>query len=399
MKIAILSDPNNFHTQKWAGALMKQGAEVVVFSFDTYRGKELQAVQLKPTFRLGKPYSYLSYVYGGESLSHALKAHKIDLVNALNVTPFGVWGAKSGARPLVLSAFGADILEYPPRKEKNTLLAQRSWANIEGKKYGLNALKASILNPYFKKQVASALKAADIITGDNQYLVDCMRSWFGVPKEKSRLLRWGVEPALLEASPTALTQLREKFGIQSGQKVILSPRGAKAIYQADIILESFERLLKKSTPGWKFILLSAGYEVSSSLREKAKQMMKAYPNFNFVEEVLPRETVSQLWNLVDIFISAPIYDGYSASLAEGRYAGAIPVVNRIPANEELLSDGENALFVEPFSSSHLSTVLQNAMNNLQQLKSTFVQPNQAWIKAHSILDRNAAEFMEWIQKI
>lgn len=394
MHIGILNDPNNFHTQKWAGALQAQGARVTVFSYDQDMDSGLSTVQVKPPAG-GQRFNYRSYLRGGPQLRAALERAQVDLINPLNMTPFGVWAAKSGFHPCISSAMGADILEYPPRTSRN--LQARAWANPNGRTDLPFRLKAGLRRWYFRKQVRKALEHADLITGDNQYLVDKMREWFSVPSEKSRLLRWGVEPELFQTNPTELAQIKSYFRIPGDCPVVLSPRGAKAIYQSDTILQAFQALLKKGSKA-HFIMLGAGYQVSRKVAEQAFALEKQFSNFVFIQAALPRETIYQLWNLVDVFISAPVYDGYSAALAEGRYIGAIPVVNAIPANLELISHSQNGWIVEPFSVGQLSSDLASIIQQASLLKQKFAAPNHKWIQEHSLLDKNAAVFMSWAEQ-
>lgn len=394
MRIAILSDPNNFHTQKWAKALENAGADVVVMSFDTYEGSDLMAIQLKPPIGRNGKYSYLDYLRGGKVLNAALKTYKIDVLNPLNITPFGVWAMQSRFKPVIACAFGADILEYPPKSEITEILATRGWdaqdLNVNGSKKWIQSLKRR----YYRKKVAEALQYADLITGDNQFLVDCMANWFAVPPSKLRLLRWGVEPELFDITDDEKEALKKRFGIQAGQKVVLSPRGAKPLYQADIILNAFELALHQHPSNVKFIMLGAGYLISSSVSQKAEKMMKSFPNFLFVPEVLARETLYGLWNFVDIFISAPIYDGYSAALAEGRYIGAIPIVNPIPAHEELIIHNQNGWISTPFTSEQVAKDLDFILENISSIKPKFALENRKWILAESLMHKNALTFLQ-----
>lgn len=399
MHIAVLSDPNNFHTQKWAHALRRAGAEVTIFHFNRYAGGDLKCVQVRPPYSYRGRFSYFSYLQGGKVLADALQQHGIDVVNALNVTPFGVWAMQTEFHPLIISALGADILEYPPAGEGSPVLEFRSWANVDGSHTWIRRKRHSLARKFFRARVARALAAGDLITGDNQYLVNCMRNWFGVPPNKSRLLRWGVETELFEVDAAHLATLRTRFGIQADSTVIFSPRGAKAIYQGDIIVQAFERLLAEGRQDVHCIMLSAGYEISRATAEAARKLMTAHHNFVFIEEALPREDVYALWNLVDIFISAPIYDGYSASVAEGRYIGAVPVLNDIPANRELFEHDVNGWFCDPFEAETLARDLQMLLKNLPERKEKFAQHNRPWIEQHSLVLENARTFIAWAEQL
>ena len=394
MHIGLLNDPNNFHTQKWGKALSEAGAKVTVFSLDEDRGG------LLPSVKIGSgDYSYRTYLRSGPQLKEALENAGVDLINALNITPFGVWASRSGFRPVIASAMGADILEYPPRGVASPNLDLRHWENTDGRNRPVTRFKGRLKRQYFRRKVAGALGSADLITGDNQVLVDAIKNWFGIPPDKVRLLRWGIEPGLLAPQPDRIAELRKRFGIQEGHRLVLSPRGAKPIYQADIILEAFAQLLAKGVKDHHFMMLSAGYGISPEVDALAAKLEAAHANFTFVRDKMPREEVSQLWHLTDVFISAPVYDGYSAALAEGRYTGAIPVVNAIPGNQELIRHGENGWFSDPFTSKQLTDDLLTIFADKKQIQARFQAKNRQWIEENSLIGQNAEIFLRWADEI
>lgn len=398
MRIALLNDPNNFHTQKWAAALEGAGAHVTVFSFDEDRDSGLTHVQL-PVPGGGPNFDYRAYLRGGPALAEALDKHQIDLLNALNVTPFGVLAARSRFRPFVASAIGADLLEYPPRISMSPVLRHRSWSNPGDSRSLRRRIRQEVLRRYYRRRVAEALTAADLVTGDNQQLVDAAVSWFGIDPAQVRLLRWGVEPDMFAADPDSLDQLRQKLGIAEGMRVLLSPRGAKPVYHGETILEAFAQLLEGGLQDKHLLMLSAGYEIPAVVTQKAKQLESLYPNFSFFSEVLSRGEAHALWNLVDLFISTPAYDGYSAALAEGRFIGAIPLVNDIPAHRELIRHQENGWVIAETTAGEMAGAIQAILPELEKWKAKFAPPNRAWIEEHSLLSRNADLFMGWAEEL
>ncbi|MEM0996859.1 MAG: glycosyltransferase [Bacteroidota bacterium] len=399
MHIAVLSDPNNFHTQKWVRALQDAGADATVFSFEENRHSEIPAVTLPAPYRFRGRYSYLSYLRGGKVLNAVLQAHRVDLINALNITPFGVWAMRSQFRPLILSALGADILEYPPTGAGSPVLEFRSWSNISGDRRWIARKRHQLMRRYYRRLVAQALRAGDLITGDNQYLIDCMEQWFAVPPAKLKLLRWGVEEKMFAAEAAELTTLRTELGLRAEHRTILSPRGAKAIYQGDIILAAFTKLLADRTLAVQCIMLSSGYAIDPAVKQAAQQLAARDSRFVFVDQALPREKIYTLWNLVDVFISAPIYDGYSAAVAEGRYIGAVPVLNDIPATRELFVHGENGWICDPFTPEQLADDLGKILRDLPRLKEKFARTNRAWILEHSRVKNSARMFLKWSENL
>lgn len=399
MHIAILSSPANFHTQKWAESLQAAGNKVSVFSFDDhdFSPQDIQNVRVTATFAYKGKATYLSYL-DGRKLKKLLFAHKIDLVLAINATPFGVWAAKTNFHPCVIFAVGADILEYAKDKKEQTIY---NWNSKEfAKDSFFSKLKHTCTKPIFQHQVAQALQFADGVMADNEVLTKAIHSFFHVPLHKIHLNRGGIEPELFLPDAEILAELKIHFKIPENATVILSPRGMKPAYQPHIVIDAFEALLaENSLPNAYFIMLSAGYDIPKSLEIKGEIMMQKYSHFFFEKNVLSRQKISQLWHLVEVFISAPVYDGYSASLAEGRYLGLIPVVNKIPANTEILAHQENAWFVVPYTAENLASALKEIMLGKEFWKKKFAQNNEKWIAENSIMPKSVKAFFDFIAKI
>jgi len=398
MHVGIISDPNNFHTIKWALSLEKQGAKVTVFSFEGKGDGRIRSVQVPPSLAPYGKYRYLSYLSSGKRLQLALEKEKVDVINALNVTPFGVWARCSGFKPLVVSAMGADIFEFPPSGVSGAPLSSRSWANTEGG-IGLKSFKSGILRPVYRDQVRRTLSSARLITADNAELVGCIREWYGIAEEKLKLLRFGLDRNLFVAEPLIMDSLRKKFGMNESERIILSPRGAKAVYQADVILEGFRLLLESGYQGHHLVMLSSGYEISNAIREQAVTMENTFKNFHFVSFALPSADMYQLWMMTDFFVSAPVYDGYSAAISEGRYAGAIPIVNDIPGNREVVEDGKTGWIVSNFNARNLFEAIQNALTLGEGWKAAAKAINRKWMEEHSLTEGGAVRFLAWCRNI
>lgn len=402
MHIAILSPLANFHTQKWAEALSAAGEKVSVFSLEKYpyNHPEIQNVCVPATFTYKGQITYFSYL-DGRALRQLLASHQVDVVFAINATPFGVWAAKANFHPTIIFAVGADILEYPPAKDKAQRQAAHFWGKTEFQQDTFfSKIKRKISKAIFRYQVYQALHFCDAIMADNEVLRTATHQWFDIPLSKIQLNRGGIEPSLFLPDETLLAELRQHFRIAQNATVILSPRGMKPVYQSDIIIAAFERILAENAiPNVHFIMLSVGYDVPESLEIKAEMMMKKYSNFFFEKNVLSRQKISQLWHLIDLFISAPLYDGYSASVAEGRYMGAIPVVNQTFATEEILVHQETAWFVEPFTVDNLVASLKQIMLEKEDWKRKFAVNNADWIQQNSLMMHSVSIFLSLLNNI
>jgi len=396
--IAVLSDPANFHTQKWSLALQGAGAEVTIFSFSDYEYDQVPCVKIQPRYTVKGRVTYASYLYSADRLHKALLKHRVDIVNPINITPFGVWAARTGFRPMASIAMGADVLEYPPNRAETGIPYERSWSSVEDP--GLLKQAVSSFKWYvFRHQVQDALNKSDFIIGDNLQLVQAVKEWFGIPAHKVSLNRWGIEEELFETSEARLNALREKFGIRPWQKVVLAPRGVKPVYQGDIVLQAYERLLRRGVRDLKLMLFSAGYDIPEKLDKRARALEAHFPNFYLERSQLPRTEVLELWSLVDVCISAPVYDGYSNALSEARYMGVVPIVNAIPANLELIEHLKNGWVVDPFTPEHLADAILAVTEKLDHYKQAFGPVNRDWILLNAHLQTNVRRFVRDCKKV
>ncbi|MEL6132652.1 MAG: glycosyltransferase, partial [Bacteroidota bacterium] len=237
-------------------------------------------------------------------------------------------------------------------------------------------------------------EAADLITGDNLQLTQAIEDWFHVPAHKIRLNRWGIEEKLFDIPAGAPKALRERLNIRDWQHVVLSPRGLKPVYNGDIVLQSMELLLKRGIRNAHFIVLSAGYDVPKELEKKAQELDQQFDNFTYIQELIPREEMMVLWRIVDSFVITPVYDGYSNALSEGRFVGAIPIVNDIPAHRELIQPERNGLMIDQLRPDTLADMMRYALEHNDVLKERFAPINQAWIHEHALLESNIHDFIQ-----
>jgi glycosyltransferase involved in cell wall biosynthesis len=386
MKIAILSVPTNFHCQKWANALVRAGADVTVISLQSNAIREnnlFENIYIPPKIWINGQFRYPSYWFARKELANILHDRKIDILHPLHVTPFGTWARWTGFQPTIVAAIGADILEYTQEKilwdSTNDKTKTNAYAKI--KKY------------YFKHAVQKALDYARLITADNQTLIDAIQSEFKIAPEKIRLVRWGIEPEIFNFPPESRITFCHKLQIPINARLVLSPRGANAFYQGEIILDAYQKLLEDNASEHYFVFLASEYKISPTILAKAELFTKKYSKFRWITEPLSRSEMAVLWTMTDVFISAPQYDGYSASIAEGRYIGAIPIVNNIPGNCEVITHNFNGIIIHPFNSDELSNAMRNVLRNIITLKPLFAERNRTWITKHSLLQDHATEFL------
>ncbi len=392
MHLGILSQPSNFHCQKWAKALQNAGHTITVISLEPYTIPNVPCINLNKK----DTWDYQDFYFTRKKLKEVLKTEKIEVLHPLHLTPYGVWGYWADFQPMIPAAMGADVFEYLPYHAIPEL-AYRHWKNLTFQPNFFSRLKNWATKSFHKSMVKKVLMHSQYITADNQTLIKALNEYFHVPLEKLVLQRWGIEEEIFHLiEESDYTYVLQKYGLDAEQPIILSPRGLMPVYQADIILNAFAKLVSEYK-NYQWVMLSAGYSIPITLKSFIYSLEQKHKNFHCIKVQIPREEMAVLWKKTKVFISAPIYDGYSAAIAEGRYVGAIPVVNKIPGNEEVIQNEVNGIIVHPFTPSNLTKTLKKILDDIDTWYSQFLPINQDWIQKHGLIQHDAKQFSEFLE--
>lgn len=385
MRIGLVGSPHDIHTLRWGEALQGAGAEVLLFGIE------------RPPPKLPLPYicvgkstispRWTHFWKRRHLLREALQTHRIALAHPIHLTPFGVWVWLSGFRPYIPFAMGADVLEYGPHAPP----IPQSWS-AQGRLPSLSTyLRTASRRILLPALLRPTLYHALLSVGDN-YELCFTKKYF--EKEKTFI-----------ELPTGIDLRGEVGEVPAGVERLLAPhwllapRGATRFYGADVILKAFKAYLEKGGTAFALILLQGPYPTDPTLLPTINHLEKQYKNmFLFFRKRLDKKNMSYLWQHAAAFLSAPVYDGYSYAVAEGRWHGALPIVNAIPAHREILTHGYNAWFVDPFTPEKLTEALFHIEALLQNSTPLWKERNRTWIARYSDLSTNARLFLHIAEK-
>ena len=159
MKICFMADAISEHTQKWVNYFVGKGHEVHLISSRLGEGY-IEGVHLYH-LTVPLPQKFWTALRVVNVLTRIIKARKLvkrikpDIINAHYITADGFLGAISGFHPLILTAWGSDIL----------LLSKQSL--------------------YWRSLGKYALKRADMVTCDSETL---RRGLVGLGVNPARIL-------------------------------------------------------------------------------------------------------------------------------------------------------------------------------------------------------------------
>jgi glycosyltransferase involved in cell wall biosynthesis len=309
MKICYVAPARSIHTQRWVNYFARNGHECHLISylfpanddgFDTRVHIHPLAVLLPRVWKVSR---YFSGSLWPLQVRRVLNRIKPDILHSHYVGVYGYLGAISGFHPLILSAWGSDILIAPKRSKIHRFLT----------KYSLR-------------------KADRIICVSPALGEEAME--LGASRDKIEIVPTGVDTGEFDRRVRNGPLLRTLEIDES--PVIVSTRSLKPVYDVETVIRAIPLVLAE-IPRAKFVVAGTG-EQADYLSELAHDLGIS-DNTRFVGWVPPSELPEYL-SSADIYVSASLSDGASVSLLEAMACGLAPVVTDIPANRPWINDGE-----------------------------------------------------------
>lgn len=109
MRVVYLADAPYVHTRRWVEHFARSGWEAHVISFRPAEIAGARVHYVDGLERIGR----LRYLVHAPRVRGLVRSLEPDLVHALHLTSYGFLAALSGARPVLTSVWGTDILEAP----------------------------------------------------------------------------------------------------------------------------------------------------------------------------------------------------------------------------------------------------------------------------------------------
>ena len=314
MKILYVSDAASVHTRRWAEAFRDAGAQVHVASL---RPAQIDGVSVHvlPTFGLGE-LGYLMSVPALRSLGRRLRP---DVVHAQYVTSYGFLAAAAGLAPLVVTAWGTDVLISPRQSRVARWLAGR------------------------------ALRAADRVTTVAEHMNAAVVA-LGAAPAKVLALPFGVDielfrpPEAPRAEPPPLRDLHPRLG---------------PVYSVATVIDAVGRARAAG------LVLRLDLVGDGPLRGELEAQVRAAELDDIVHfhgHVDARELV-RLLGLAHVFVSSALSDGNNVSLNEAMACGCYPIATDIPANAQWLRESNSGALFAPGDAALLASCIQAAAND------------------------------------
>lgn len=361
MRLCVIGNFNSIHTQRWMRYFMDRGYDVHGVSYApstaTIEGATLHALvkSLPPARprnagragtggRRGQQYGWHVATHGMAWLRHGLKrtvrAIRPDILHGHFVIEHGVYAALSGFSPLVVSAWGSDLLLHP---------------------------QASAIN---RALVGYALRRSALVHSLSPALSEQVRC-YGVPTERILTVPLGVEESWLQVRPAPRT---------GTGPVLINMKSFSSVYNIAMLIKA-AALARARHPGLVVKLIGDG-PLRGDLEALAASLdMRGHVEFL---GVVSRPRLLELLSGADLLVSPSFSEGASVSLLEAMALGVIPVVSDIPANRDWITPGHNGFLASPEDVQALAEAIHTALTQPEAWKQQAVDRNKAIIRARAV---------------
>jgi hypothetical protein len=309
MRVLLLGDASSPHVVRWLPALRAEGFDVALAGMG-------DAVVDVPFLSMGpSPASPLTFLRSIPALRRFARRIDPDVVHAHFISSYGVLAAfTSGPRPIVLSAWGDDVLFHDAKPWWHRTLVRRTIDRAAIVTYDSDSLRDGVA------AISPGVQTAPVVFGPE-------RAWADAPRSPGRR--------------------------------IFSPRLLGALYWTEGIIDAFSSIAGQNA-GWQLDVVTWGAEpgADAALLDRVVVGDRVHRLGR-----MSRADMQRCFLTSEIFCSVPFSDGTAASLLEGMAAGSFPIVSDIPANRQWIDHEVNGLIVRPGDVGALRAAMQRAIDD------------------------------------
>lgn len=304
MRICVLGNALSIHTKRLVTYLVNKGHEVCVISFRKSEIEQIPVYCYEPQYNnfLYKVFHFLKNL---REIKKQIWEIKPDILHAHYLTSYGLLGALSGFRPLVVSAMGTDLI-------------------VDSKK--------SLPHRFILSYV---IKKANLVTLGASHLAMRIQE-LGGDLNKTIKVTAGVD--------TKHFNIRKRPQRDNRRTVILSCRVFEREQNIEYLIQALAPILRKRGD------IEVHFCGDGSHRAYCQNLIMelgiehSIKFFGFVEHAqMPLH-----YYQADIYVSSSTSDADHISLMEALACGLFPVVSDIPTNRDWIEDNKNG-FLAPLN--------------------------------------------------
>jgi len=363
LTICFLGSAESIHTLKWARYFADKKHEVHLISYvpllKGYDPKDITLHFLKKKLPIEMwPFNtLLNLPFNLLRVKKLIKQIKPDIINAHYVTSYGTLASLLGFHPLVLTAWGSDILVTPKK------FLPSKWT------------------------IKYALSKADLITCDADHMKVAMIK-LGALESKIKIINFGIDTQRFCSDPKD-EKFKKELSV-SQNKIVISLRRLEPICDVETLIKAAP-FVAKEIPETKFIIVGEG-----SQEEELKKLsddLRVRDNIKFLGQI-PNTELPKYLRIADIYVSTSLSDaGISASTAEAMACGLPVVVTDNGENRKWVKSGENGFIIPEKKPEILAEKIIYLLKN-ESVKKEFGEKNRKIIEERNDYYKEMAKMEE-----
>lgn len=314
LRLCYIASGTSIHTERWVNYFAQRGHEVHLISSrftEGYEGFD-SSIQMHPLVRLlpqiWKLSGYLSGIVWLLQVRRLVKRIEPDVLDAHYVGVPAYLGIASGFHPLVLTAWGSDVLIDPKRNPLRRFLTRQALRRAD-----------HIIC------VSSALKEETIKLGS--------------APNRIAVIPMGIDTQKFSPGPRNEVLLQE-LGI-GDSPVVISTRVLRPVYDVETLIRAIPLVLSE-VPQAKFIIGGDGDQ--RHYLENLANTLGISASVRFTGWI-PHDELPKYLTSSDVYVSTSLSDSLAVSTLEARACGLPAVVGDLPATREWIADGEDGFVV------------------------------------------------------
>lgn len=292
--------------------------------------------------------------WAGLYIRSLVSRYSIDLVHAHQVIPYGFWAALSGVRPLVLTAWGSDLLTEP------------------------------YASPRAMRYTKYALHHADLLTADSDHLRKAAVA-LGC-RAPTQVVQLGVDTDVYK--PGDKVEARRWLGFDPTAPLVLSPRALSPVYNIETILASVPLVLRE-VPTANYVLkygYAAGRE--DAVRQRINELGLA--DKVRMEGFTGGNSMVAYYVAADVCVSVASSDSSPKSVLEAMACGTPVVLSDLPWVHERIADEHEALLIPPRDPAALAAATTRLLKDAT-LRATLSEAGRCMVVEHADYHQSMAE--------
>jgi len=321
MKICLIADATSVHTQRWASYFMQQGDDVHLITYEPpsnqIKGVELHVI--KSVFNN----MYLAFIPRHLKIYFLVRKINPDIVHAHFISKFGFHAAFLGFYPLVLSAWGDDILIIP------------YWSKLLW---------------YFTK---ISLKRSDLIYAASKEIMKRITDNFEIPSENVKINIHGVNVAFFTPSHKRS---------DTDNLIVFSNRNFYPVYNVETLIDAIPLITLKN-PNVRFWIMGKGPD-EKKIKQHAKNI-GANQYIDWIDWIDFKDMPAYL-NSCDIYASTALSDGTPVSMLEAMACGLPCIMTNVGGVSEWIKDDLTGLLIQPKNPKKLADKIIELANNSEK---------------------------------